>query len=104
MTCAFIYIFEKCLFVFIFVFKYVKQMCKRGYPKVFQHIFSKYKTLILRVGGEGNLKNMDFSKIIFTWFCEYTKTMHHLFKLLFDISHSSRDIPRNRKFCMFFKG
>ena len=44
---------------------------KRDYPEVFQHIFSKYKTLILRVGGGGNLKNMDFSKIIFTRFCRY---------------------------------
>ena len=44
---------------------------KRDYPKVFQHIFSKYRTLILRFGGGGNLKNMDFAKIIFTRFCKY---------------------------------
>ena len=67
---------------------------KRDYPEEFQRIFKKYKNLILRVGGGGNLKNMDFSKIIFPRFCRYKRRMQLLFKLLFDISHHSRRIPR----------
>ena len=38
------------------------------------------------------------SIIIFTQFCRYKKKKHLLFKLLFDSSHRSRDIPRKRKF------
>ena len=74
---------------------------KRDYLEVFQLIFKKYKNLMLRAGGGGNLKNMVFSKIIFTRFCRYKKRMQFLFELLFDISHPSRDIPRKRKFCIF---
>ena len=46
---------------------------KRDYLEVFQLIFKKYKNLILRVGGGGNLENIVFSKIILTRFCRYKK-------------------------------
>ena len=77
---------------------------KRDYPEVCQRIFTKYKNLILSVGGGGILKNMDFSKIILRCFVDIKERLQLLFKLLFDISHRSRDIPRKRKFCIFFKG
>ena len=49
------------------------------------------------------LINMDVSKIIFTRFCRYKKTMLR-FKLLFDISDRSRDIPWKRILCTFSRG
>ena len=33
---------------------------KRDYPGVFQHIFTKYENIILRVGGGGILKKYGF--------------------------------------------
>ena len=79
-------------------------MYEKGLSRGMLAYIYKIQNLILRVGGGGNLKNMDFSKIIFTRFCRYKRRMQLLFKLLFDISHRSRDIPRKRKFCIFFKG
>ena len=46
---------------------------KRDYLEVFQLIFKKYKNLILRVGGGGNLENMVFSKIILRGFVDIKK-------------------------------
>ena len=52
---------------------------KRDYPEVFQRIFKKYKILILRVGGGGILKNMDFRQLFLRGFIDIKRRMQLLF-------------------------